>query len=287
MKIGIVSDSATGFTLEDMKKYSEIMIIPLSIIEGKNAYDDNNIDIDSETIRRKMIDEHHILKTSQTSPGKLEQYWDIALTKYDQILFLPIANSASGQYASSKVLQKEEKYKDKIYILETGAASIPLKFMVLIAFTLVKQGKKIVEILEALNKFRKTYQSYIAPSDLKFLARGGRLPMSKARIGNFLRFKPILKCKETIDNIARVRTLSTAMEEMLNMITKIKDITKETIYIIDGWCRKDIIDDAIKKVKSRGFTKYKIEPLCNILKTHTGNNTIGFSVVPNQWVNEV
>ncbi|WP_342253309.1 DegV family protein [Spiroplasma endosymbiont of Zeiraphera isertana] len=287
MKIGIVSDSATGFTVEDMKKYPEIIIIPLNIIEGENAYDDNNVDIDSETIRKKMIDEHCILKTSQTSRGKLEQYWDNALSKYDQILFLPIANNASGQYASSQVLQKEEKYKNKVHILETGAASIPLKFMVLIAFTLVKNGKKIPEILGILNKFRKTYESYIAPNDLKFLARGGRLPMSKARIGNFLRFKPILRCKETIDNIGRVRTLSKAMEEMLDIITKIKDVTKETIYIIDGWCRKDIIDEAIKKVKNRGFTKYKVEPLCNILKTHTGNNTIGFSVVPNQWVKEV
>ncbi len=145
MKIGIVSDSATGFTVEDMKKYPEIIIIPLNIIEGENAYDDNNIDIDSETIRKKMIDEHCILKTSQTSRGKLEQYWDNALSKYDQILFLPIANNASGQYASSQVLQKEEKYKNKVHILETGAASITLKFMVLIAFTLVKNGKKFLK----------------------------------------------------------------------------------------------------------------------------------------------
>lgn len=287
MKIGIVSDSATGFTLEDMKKYPEIIIVPLSIIDGDTTYDDNNIDIDSKAICSKMIDEHCILKTSQTSRGKVTQYWDNALSKYEQILFLPIAKSASGQYRSSQVLQKEEKYKNRVHILETGAASIPLKFMVLIAFTLAKQEKKITEILEVLNKFRKNYESYLAINDLKFLARGGRLPVSKARIGNFLRFKAILKCKEKIDNIGRVRTLSKAMEEMLDLITKIKDVTKETIYIIDGWCRKDIIDEAIKKVKNRGFTKYKVEPLCNILKTHTGNNTIGFSVVPNQWFNEV
>lgn len=287
MKIGIVSDSATGFTLEDMKKYPEITIVPLSVTAGVDAYDDNNVDIDSETIRSKMIDENQILKTSQTSRGKLAQYWDKALLKYEQILFLPIAKNASGQYESSQILQKEEKYQNKVHIFETGAASIPLKFMVLIAFTLAKQGKKIADIEAVLNNFRKNYESYIAPSDLKFLARGGRLPMSKARIGNFLRFKPILRCKETIDNIGKVRTLTKAMDEMLDLITKIKDITKETIYIIDGWCKKDIIDNAIKKVKELGFTKYKVEPLCNILKTHTGNNTIGFSVVPNEWFNEV
>ena len=93
MKIGIVSDSATGFTLEDMKKYPEITIVPLSVIEGDNAYDDNNIDIDSETIRSKMIDENQFLKTSQTSRGKLEKYWDKVLLKYEQILFLPIAKN--------------------------------------------------------------------------------------------------------------------------------------------------------------------------------------------------
>lgn len=288
MKIVIITDSSAGFSLEEMEKYPELTVIPLIISDPKGIiYEDNNKEINSDTIFEKMIKEHLYLKTSQTNRAVLAQYWEQALTKYDKILFLPIANNASGQYKSAMVLQKEDNFKDKVYVLETGAAMIPLKYMSLIALKLSKEGKNIDDILKTLSEFRKTYECFIAPNDLRFLSRGGRLPKGKAIMGNILKFKPILKCKEQIILTKPVRTLSGAMDKMLETIINIKNATKETIYIIDGWCDKKIIDIAISKVKQLGFTKYKIEPLCNILKTHTGNNTIGFAFVPNQWITEV
>lgn len=289
MKIGVVTDSSTGFSLEEMKKYPELTVVPLIIIDSKSEkyYEDNNKEIDSDLIFHKMITEHLHLTTSQTNRAVLDQYWEKALTKYDKILFLPIADNASGQYKSAMVLQAEDKFKDKVYVLETGAAIISLKYMSLIALKLAKAGKSMDDILKALTEFRKNYECFIVPNDLKFLSRGGRLPKGKALIGNILKFKPILKCKEQIIMTKPVRTLSGAMDKILETIISIKNATKETIYIIDGWCDKKILDIATNKVKQLGFTKYKIEPLCNILKTHTGNNTIGFALLPNQWITEV
>lgn len=288
MKIGIITDSSTGFSLEEMKKYPELTVVPLIISDPKGiVYEDDNQEIDSDSIFQKMIKEHAHLKTSQTNRAVLAQYWEQALTKYDKILFLPIADNASGQYKSAMVLQTEDNFKDKVHVLETGAAMMPLKYMSLIALKLAKEQKSIDDILSALTEFRKNYECFIAPNDLKFLSRGGRLPKTKALMGNILKFKPILKCKEQIIMAKTVRTLSGAMDKILETIVNIKNATKETIYIIDGWCDKKILEIAISKVQQLGFTKYKIEPLCNILKTHTGNNTIGFTLLPNQWITEV
>lgn len=284
-KIGIVSDSATGFNLEEIKKYSELTIIPLVIIDDSNkVYDDDNIDITSDGIYQAMITDGHVLKTSQTNREKLREYWQKALKKYDEILFLPIAQAASGQYDSAAILQQEPEFKNRVTVYETGAASVPLKTMVLIALHLSKQNKTIKEIIKALYQFRLNYECFLTPNNLSYLARGGRIPSSLSYLANFLKLKAIIACKEKIKSYKIKRTMSHAIKEMLEtIIERTKNTFQQTLYVINAWCDKELLDKAIEKAQELGFKKIKIEPLCNILQTHTGNNTIGFAVVPNKY----
>lgn len=288
-KIGIVTDSATGLSAEEIMKYSDLVVVPLVIIgEDNQVYEDNHTDINNEKIYQEMIKNDKFLKTSQTNREKLKSYWIDTLKKYDEILFLPIAQAASGQYDSASVLQKEEEFKDKVIVYETGAASVPLKAMALIALKLAKENYSIKEIIKNLDEFRLTYECYLAPDNLSFLVRGGRIPSSLAHVASFLRLKAILACKEKIKNQKIKRTMAHAIKEMLELIIeKTKNAFEQTLYVINGWCDQKLLDKAIEKAHELGFKKIKVEPLCNILQTHTGNNTIGFSVVPNKWNIEV
>lgn len=284
-KIGVITDSSTGLSLEEIEKYSDLIVVPLVIIgEDNQVYEDNHLDINSEKIFQAMIKEDKFMKTSQTNREKLRDFWTEALKKYDEVLFLPIAQAASGQYDSAVVLQKEAAFKNKITVYETGAASVPLKTMALIALKLAKENYSIKEIIKALDEFRITYECFLTPDNLSFLVRGGRIPSSLAHVANFLRLKAIIACKEKIKNQKIKRTMSSAIKEMLELIIeKTKNTFEQTLYVINGWCDQSLLDKAIANAQEMGFKKIKIEPLCNILQTHTGNNTIGFSVVPNKW----
>lgn len=289
MKLAIVTDSATGFSLEEMKKYNEIYVVPLTIIDEKNnVYEDDNIDINNQQLYDKMITDSKHLKTSQTNREKMSQCWRKILQTNDQILFLPIGQDASGQYESGKVLQEESEFKDKVYVYETGAAMVPLKAMSIIAWKLVKQGKNLQEVIVELDEFRKGYECYLAASNLSYLLRGGRIPNSLAQLANILKLKPILKCKEKIIKQKVKRTINHAMKEMLDLIVeKFKNPVETTLYVINGWCDNNLLQRAISMAKEYGFKKIVIEPLCNILQTHTGDNTIGFSVVENSYFKEI
>lgn len=284
-KVGIITDSSTGLNLEDIKKYPDLIVVPLIIIDEANkAYEDNHISIDNKKIYQLMIKEDKFLKTSQTNRETLKTYWRKALKNYDEILFLPIAKAASGQYDSALVLQKEAEFKNKVFIYETGTGAMPLKMMALIALKLSKENKTIKAIIQALNEFRASYQFYLTPDNLSFLIRGGRVPSSIAHIANFLKLKAIIGCKEQIKKEKIKRTMSLAIKEMLELIIeKTKNTFEETLYVINGWCDENLINKAIEKAKELGFKKIKIEPLCNILQTHTGKNTIGFSLFSNKW----
>lgn len=288
-KIGIVTDSSTGLSLEEIKEYSDLIVVPLVIIgEDNKVYEDNHHDISNKKIYQAMINNDKFLKTSQTNREKLREFWNEALKKYDEILFLPIAQAASGQYDSAVVLQKEPEFKSKVTVYETGAASVPLKAMALIALKLSKEEHGVKEIIKALDEFRLTYECFLTPDNLSFLVRGGRIPSSLAHVANFLRLKAIIACKEKIKNQKIKRTMSSAIREMLDLIVeKTKNAFGQTLYVINGWCDKKLLDKAIAAAQELGFTNIKIEPLCNILQTHTGDNTIGFSVVPNKWDVEV
>lgn len=288
-KIGIVTDSSTGLSLAEIEKYSDLMVVPLVIIaENNKTYEDNHRDIDNKKIYQAMIKKDQFLKTSQTNREKLREYWTKALKTYDEILFLPIAQAASGQYDSASVLQQEPEFKDKVVVYETGAASVPLKAMALIALKLSQENYDIKEMIKVLDEFRLTYECYLTPDNLSFLVRGGRIPSSLAHVANFLRLKAIIACKEKIKNQKIKRTMSSAIKEMLELIIeKTKNAFEQTLYVINGWCDQKLLDKAIASAEELGFKKIKIEPLCNILQTHTGDNTIGFCVVPNKWNLEV
>lgn len=288
-KIGIVTDSSTGLSLEEIKEYSDLIVVPLVIIgENNKVYEDNHRDISNKKIYQAMIKDDKFLKTSQTNREKLREFWNEALKKYDEILFLPIAQAASGQYDSAIVLQQEAEFKNKVTVYETGAASVPLKAMALIALKLSKENHSVKEIIKALDEFRLTYECFLTPDNLSFLVRGGRIPSSLAHVANFLRLKAIIACKEKIKNQKIKRTMSSAIREMLELVVeRTKNAFEQTLYVINGWCDKKLLDKAVAAAKELGFTKIKIEPLCNILQTHTGDNTIGFSVVPNKWDVEV
>lgn len=286
-KIGIVTDSATGFSLEEAKNYPELTIIPLTIIDEDKVYDDN-IDITNDGIYQALIVNGHFLKTSQTNREKVREYWEAALKKYDEILFLPIAQAASGQYDSAVILQREPEFKDRVTVYETGAASVPLKAMVLIALHLANQNKNLKEIIKALYQFRLNYECFLTPTTLSYLARGGRMPSSLSSVANFLKLKAIISCKEKIKSYKIKRTMNNAIKEMLEtIIERTKNAFQQTLYVINAWCDKELLDKAIAKAQELGFKKIKVEPLCNILQTHTGDNTIGFAVVPNKYNIEV
>ncbi|MDQ7982604.1 MAG: DegV family protein [Spiroplasma sp.] len=285
-KIGIVTDSAIGISLEELKKYPELTVVPLVIIDDNNKiYEDNNLDITGDGIYQAMIVDEHVLKTSQTNRERLREYWQDVLKKYEQILFLPIAQAASGQYDSACILQQEPEFKDRVVVYETGAASVPLKTMALIALQLSNEKKNgIKEITKALDQFRLGYQCFLTPSNLTYLARGGRIPSSLSYLANFLKLKAVISCKEKIKSHKIKRTMNHAIKEMLEtIIEKTKNVFQQTLYVLNAWCDQDLLDKAIAKAQELGFKKIKIEPLCNILQTHTGNNTIGFAVIKNKY----
>ncbi|AKU79392.1 DegV family protein [Spiroplasma turonicum] len=276
MKIAIVIDSASG--IKNLKDYSDLFLVPLMISKenGEQIADDEHFS--SEEFYK--LNESQLLKTSQSIPGVMLNKWDQLLCDYDKIVCILISKGLSGQYNTFKMFSSEDKYKNKVYIVDTNGVSILLKRQVDFIQKAIKNGLSIEKIIHDVEEISKNLIGYIIPKKLDQLVRGGRISKAAAGLAKILKITPILKYDGTIDKEGKTRTFKKAVSTALDLLKKTYsnelplDIaySKSNIETID--LVKSLIDD-------KGFNVGIWEELPNIITCHTGLETFAF--IPNLY----
>ena len=188
--IGIVSDSHSSITQEEAQKLG-IYILPMPFtINEKTYYEDSSL---SRTDFFKLLEEGADVKTSQPTPIELMRIWDLALEKYEEILYIPISSGLSGSCMSAMALAENETYKGRVYVVDNGRVSALLHRSILDALELIKENYSAAEIKEILEASRDKMTIYIGVNDLEYLKRGGRIKAVTEKIASLLNIKPILK----------------------------------------------------------------------------------------------
>lgn len=72
--------------------------------------------------------------------------WDGVLEEYDNILYMPLSSGLSGSYSTAAMLAQEEKYKEKVYVVDHGRISTPLHQSILDALEMIEEGLSASEI---------------------------------------------------------------------------------------------------------------------------------------------
>lgn len=101
--------------------------------------------------------------------------WDGVLEEYDNILYMPLSSGLSGSYSTAAMLAQEEKYKEKVYVVDHGRISTPLHQSIFDALEMIEEGLSASEIKLKLEQAKQKMAIFIAVDDLKYLRRGGRI----------------------------------------------------------------------------------------------------------------
>ena len=105
---------------------------------------------------------------------------------------MPLSSGLSGSYSTAAMLAQEEKYKEKVYVVDHGRISTPLHQSILDALEMIEEGLSANEIKLKLEQAKQKMAIFIAVDDLKYLRRGGRISSGAAVAGQILNIKPIL-----------------------------------------------------------------------------------------------
>lgn len=272
MKIAVLADSSCSAEIKN--KFENLFMVPLMITDDNSNQikDDESL---TEDIFYDMLDNQN-LKTSLTPPGLMLEVWDKILEDYDQIIVILLSKGLSSQYNAASLFSQEEKYANKVLVVDTNGVSIINDHFIEEAFKLIKQGKNGQEIKNELENLNDKFTVYIIPKSLKQLVKGGRITRAAANMAKLLKIVPVLKFDGTIDKETKTRTFRKAIACAIDLLQK-KCPEQKIIDVTYSKSEKEdikICHDEINKAKMIINYEYK---LSNVITTHTGRGTFALA----------
>lgn len=241
------------------------------------------LDISADDFYERLVREPQtIVTTSQTATGKmLEVYNRLESEGFTDAIVITISSYLSGTYQNA-VLAANMLESLKVHIFDSRTAAFPEAKMALVASDMVKDGKSVSEILEALEYIRENNKIYFAVDTLKYLVKNGRLSATRGFMGSLLKLKPLLTITQEgrIVPIKKIRTFSKALAHVkAKFFEEVKDLQFEPFIIhtnnfdLSTQIAQEIMErfPDIKEVSS-----YSLTP---VVGAHVGPGAIGIGYI--------
>ena len=280
-KVGVVTDSHSGITQKQAAEMG-IFVLPMPFsIDGKDYLEDVTLSRD-EFLKRLAAGAK--VSTSQPSPSDVTAIWNRALAEYDEIVYIPISSGLSGSCMTAMALSAGKSYRNRVFVVDNGRVSTPMRRSVMDAVELVQEGYRAVQIKEMLEAAKAQMQIYIAVDTLEYLRKGGRISRTTAAIGTVMNIKPVLKFDiGSLDTYKKCRGFVQAKKTMLEAMRHdletvyAKQLEKGEVYLLAASSAPDEATAAWVKEIEAAFPGMKV--LCDNLtlgiSCHIGPNGLG------------
>lgn len=250
MRIGILTDSTCDLNQEILDKY-EIEVIPLSVHFGEEEFQDG-VEIKADSFFEKLDHYKELPHTSRPAPALFMEKYQKMLEKYDKLLSIHISAELSGTYESAKLAAREID-SDKIKVLDSSTISLGLGMLTVLAAKLIKNNKKMTEIIKTLNQAKKKLHLYFTVKDLTYMEKGGRIGKASSFLGSVFSINPVISIStETgkVKPIAKVRGQQRAQDKIIELVReKLKNEKNAWIGFAHGNRKEDLEDTKIKLIK--------------------------------------
>ena len=285
MKVAIVTDSNSGFTIEEAKNLGITVVPTPFLIDGEEYLE--NVSLTQEQFYEKLTGKA-VVSTSQPSVYGISETWTELLEEYDELVYIPLSSGLSASCSTTTALSSE--FNGKVQVVDNKRISVTQKQSVLDAIELAKEGKSAVEIKNWLEKTSKDSSIYIMVNTLTYLRRGGRITAAAAALGSLLKIKPVLTIQgDKLDKFMQVVSANLGKRRMIDQVDK-ELSTRFSDFVKDG---KVVVDVAYTNCKEKAeefkeelnemLSKYnlvvnKVEPLSLAVACHIGDGSIAVAV---------
>ena len=213
-KIGIITDTNSGMTPEEAQA-RDILLLPMPFtVDGENFIENVNMSYGEFF---EHLSHGANVATSMPSPEDVLRCWDDALTRYEQLIYIPMSSALSSSCQSASLFAQD--YPNRVFVVDNRRISISQKQSAYDAATWRDQGLTALEICMNLMNTALDASIYLTVDNLKYLKRGGRITPSVAAIGTVLNIKPVLQIQGgKLDTYKKVRGLHAAQNTMIEAI---------------------------------------------------------------------
>ncbi len=273
--IQIVTDSASDITLKQAEEMN-IHIVPLTIL-FEDGVCPQETEEDFQLFYERLKKEEGLPKTSQPTPNKYLEIFEIAKTAGDDVLVITLSGGLSGTVQSARLAKDLAEY-DRIEIIDSKQAILTERMLVEYAVLLREQGKTLEQIADLVTSKRDNVIVCGMLDTLTYLKKGGRVPASMALLGNLLRIKPVIILRNSIlEQLGKARGRKEGCKMLCAQMEGIEidpDFPVCFGYTLDP---EPTIQFQKEMEEKFGLQNTKLYPIGGVIGTHVGPNCIALA----------
>lgn len=266
-KIKIVTDSSITIepqVVEDL----EITIVPLSVMVDGVVYSD--ADLKEGEFLRLMQSSKNLPKTSQPPVGVFAEIFETLGETADRIISIHMSHALSGTVEAAR--QGATLANVDVTVIDSSFTDQALKFQVVEAAKLAKEGADFDAILARIEEVREKTELYIGVSTLENLVKGGRIGRVTGLLSSLLNIRVVMQMKNhELQPIVKGRGVKTFKKWVNDLVESLKD--KKVAEIGISYAGTAELANEMKQILQPCVEK-KISVLetGSIIQTHTGEN---------------
>lgn len=280
MSYTIVTDSSCNLSAKAIDDYG-LEIISLKYFAGDEAFESYTKGVDPDfKAFYDMARKKEPLSTTLASPELCEQVFERVLATGNDLIYIGFSSGLSGTFQVARNILEElkEKYPNqKIYYVDSLAASLGQGLLVHYAVEKKNSGATIEELYDWLNENRLHLCHWFTVDDLFYLKRGGRVSGAAAVMGTVLSIKPVLHVDDNGKLIPKSKAIG-RKRAIETLVSKMKETAinpeEQIIYISHGDCLEDAeyLAELVKKeMNVKEVYIHFIEP---VIGCHSGPGTL-------------
>ena len=266
-KINIVTDSSITIepqVVEDL----EITIVPLSVMVDGVVYSD--ADLKEGEFLHLMQSSKNLPKTSQPPVGVFAEIFETLGETADKIISIHMSHALSGTVEAAR--QGATLANVDVTVIDSSFTDQALKFQVVEAAKLAKEGADFDAILAKIEEVREKTELYIGVSTLENLVKGGRISRVTGLLSSLLNIRVVMQMKNhELQPIVKGRGVKTFKKWVNDLAEGLKD--KKVAEIGISYAGTAELANEMKQVLQQFVTApIPVLETGSIIQTHTGEN---------------
>ena len=167
--------------------------MPIEVRFGEEQFSDG-VTLLPEQFYERLVKSAELPNTSQINEYAFEEKFSSLVAQGYEVVAIILSSKLSGTY--SNALAAAEKFKDKVFVVDSLNASAGERLLCLYALRLAKEGQSAEQIVKELNKAREKVNFIALLDTLRYLKKGGRISAISALAGHLLSIKPVVSVIE-------------------------------------------------------------------------------------------
>lgn len=286
MSVKLFTDASSFFPIDLAKKENVVLLESIVIIDEKPYREISELNREDFINSLESIDPY---PTSTQVPASdvLKELNKAIEEGYEEILYLVVSTNLSNAMNSMNIASKKVKDKIKVTIYQTDYTCTAQGAMVYRAWTMLKDGKSIEEIIKVLDYVKeKTYSIGVSGSFFA-LFRTGKVKKGAAIsiLSSALKMKPLAEINTT-DGVIGVGAglgFKNAIKKMVKHIKENTDSNKTYDLFLSDALNKELLKQYEAAImKNRRIEKSYHWDLTAVVALTIGKGSVMMAITPSE-----